>query len=146
MKLQPNDKLCTSILHSFFQSRMELITASKLLIPFTPAGLPKHSFPPRWAQHLHVAGTIAETCALSVKCVMCTSDLSCQTSQGLEKGMWAWWDWGNKKTELSILTVPWRWSALTRSWIAPSQEQISLLGGQGRNSKILVELKNSYRC
>lgn len=30
----------------------------------------------------------------------------------------------NKKTKLSTLTVPGRWSALTRSQTAPSQKQI----------------------
>lgn len=67
--------------------------------------------------------------------------------QGLERGMRVWWGGGSKKTQLSILTVPGRWSTLTSSQRAPSQElKRNSLGGQGWTSKILAGLRNSYRC
>ena len=74
------------------------------------------------------------------------SDLS-MAGQGIERGMRVWWGGGSKKTQLSILTVPgWR-STLTNSQTAPSQERKrNSLGGQGWNSKIVVGLRNSYRC
>lgn len=37
-------------------------------IPFAAAGLPKHSFPSSWAQHLHLAATTAGTHILTFSC------------------------------------------------------------------------------
>lgn len=109
---------------------------SKWSILFVAAGLPKHNFPPSWAQHFHLAGTTVGT----------HSDLF-MAGQGLESGMTMWWGGRSKKTQLSIPTVPGRQSALTSSETAPNQERKrNSLGGQGWNSKILAGLRNSYRC